>query len=285
MRFLVSVEFDYRVTDAHAWGRRWAQLSDLQLGSPTYLQSLATLTREVTDVSSYPSAHAFSRICTNDGLLADIDGPGFAEWELREFHLNSSGFLAQHSVQGTPDTKANRTPGMLRFINQAPTVRGVPVLPEYGEGASSINEFASSLNPLDISHFNLYPGTWWVGNEFTRPLPAIPGTITSRNHPQRRHLFSLHTCNSCHGVETSTAFRHVVEAPFSPNRPTVLSGFLTGRNDVTNSSPFLVRDPYTSEMRAFSDLERRRQDLQDLIDTPPIRQFIGNSRDVFIDAH
>jgi hypothetical protein len=202
----------------------------------------------VTDISTRPSGlqHTFSRIRTNDGLQVKYSGDGRADWELREFRLNSRGVLEQHSVPGTPDKLQNGQLWLFNVINSAPrTVRGVPVLPEFREGASSMND-----------------GVIWSSVDAAGQYP---------DH-ERRHQFSLHTCSGCHGGETQTNFRHVREAAF--RIPTQMSGFLTGQ-EVDAPVRFEVLDPFTDQMRAFSDLERRRQDLQDLIDSPPIRHFIG----------
>jgi hypothetical protein len=74
-------------------------------------------------------------------------------------------------------------------------------------------------------------------------------------NPEARHLFSLGTCNGCHGFgETGTEFLHV--SPRAPGAPSGLSGFLRG---------LALADPVTGEIRTFNDLQRRKLDLERLV--------------------
>lgn len=225
------VIFEYRVNkvgcDVQTWGQQWAALSDLPLGSAQYLAALAQLTTEVTNVTN--GLHRLAQLRTNEF----IERP----WDLREFVISDNGFLVQKSVVATPDISQQMSSWLANVVNTGPLVQGVPTFLSAEEGASSINP----------------SGFFW----------EAPG-ITDNN---RRHLFSLNTCNACHGRETDTPFTHVREAPFGTPAP--LSGFLTGIS---------VADPIDGTVRNFNDLDRRRQDLQNLIDTPCISQVLAQSR-------
>ena len=70
----------------------------------------------------------------------------------------------------------------------------------------------------------------------------------------RKVLFSLNTCNGCHGAETDTSFLHVF--PRSLGQEASLSGFLTG---------ITVDDPIDGTVRTFDDLGRRNADLAGLL--------------------
>ena len=227
------VIFEYRVNkvgcDVQTWGRQWAALSDLALGSPEYLAALAQLTTEVTNVYSDPRGHRLAQLRTNEF----IERP----WELREFVISDVGFLVQKSVVATPDLSQQMSAWLANVVNTGPLVQGVPTF-------SSSEEGASSLNP----------------SLFFWEAPGISNNL-------RRHMFSLNTCNSCHGRETDTDFTHVKEAPFGT--PATLSGFLTGIS---------VSDPVDGTVRDFNDLERRRQDLQNLVDTPCLSQLLAHAR-------
>jgi hypothetical protein len=227
------VIFEYRVNkvgcDVQTWGQQWAALSDLQLGSTQYLDLLSQLTREVTDVYSNPQGHQLAQLRTNEF----IERP----WELREFVTPGPGFLVQKSVAVTPDLSQNFTSWLSNVVNSGPAPPAVPTF-------SALEEGASSLNPIAF---------FW----------EAPG-IADNN---KRHLFSLNTCNACHGRETLTDFTHVREAPFGTPAP--LSGFMTGIS---------VPDPVDGTVRNFNDLDRRRQDLQNLIDTPCLSQVLANAR-------
>jgi hypothetical protein len=97
------VIFEYRVNkvgcDVQTWGQQWAALSDLPLGSPEYLDALAVLTTEVTDVTN--GLHRLAQLRTNEF----IERP----WDLREFVISDSGFLVQKSVVATPDVSQQLT--------------------------------------------------------------------------------------------------------------------------------------------------------------------------------
>jgi hypothetical protein len=242
------VIFEYQVNkvgcEVREWGRQWAALSDLPLGSDVYLSELARLTTEVTDVYTTPRGHKLAQIRTNELIppensykaqlvpdrIPDDPLPNVRDWELREFVIADVGLLTQKSVVATPDLSQESTAWLANAINTS----GNPI-PAF----TSSDEAASSLNPVNF---------FW----------SAPGA-----NDTRRHRFSLNTCNACHGRETDTHFTHVKPGPFG--EPVELSEFLTGN---------WVADPVLgTPVRHFNDLVRRRQDLQNLIDASCVSQI------------
>jgi hypothetical protein len=69
-----------------------------------------------------------------------------------------------------------------------------------------------------------------------------------------RQLFSLNTCNGCHGAETNTKFLHI--APRFQGQESQLSGFLTG---------ITLPDPVSGVTRTFNDLAARKADLTGMV--------------------
>lgn len=157
-------------------------------------------------------------------------------WELREFHLDAgSGLLTQTTVALTPDVAHNNTNPLGDIINGVSN--NLPNI----LGASALTGFSSNAGQ---------PAAFW----------RAPNVIDNDD----RHDFSLNTCSGCHKRETDTFFTHVSEAGFGSAAP--LSGFLTG---ITVTDPVV-----TTVQRTFNDLDRRRQDLQNLIDTSCLSQVM-----------
>ncbi|MEM8710068.1 MAG: hypothetical protein AAGG01_03885, partial [Planctomycetota bacterium] len=81
-------------------------------------------------------------------------------------------------------------------------------------------------------------------------------SLTNILDNEDRHDFSLNTCSGCHGGETETFFTHVTWT--TPGVEAPLSGFIEGMT---------MNDPMDSgTVREFDEKDRRRQDLQNLID-------------------
>lgn len=225
--FLVIFEYQVQKVgmEVQEWGRRWAELSGYS--DDAYLEALAALTREVTDVCSNPMGHRLAQLRTNEQVDSSL------LWELREFAISDDGLLRQKSVAATPDLSKNGTKWLRDVINTGPLVNGVPSFPAKNEAASS-----------SIGFF-----VWNVTNAA----------------PAKRHVFAINTCMGCHSHENSALFLHV--GP-SPDGTTSLSSFLTGSQ---------WDDPISGTTRSFNDLERRRQDLQNLIDTHWLSQVLPNA--------
>ena len=147
-------------------------------------------------------------------------------WQMREFRLDTAGMLEQVTVKLTPPNSMNGGPDVTDIMNG---------LDPLGTLLESIEGAASDV-PFPPSSF------FWFGS----------GGVATDD----RHEFSLNTCNGCHGGEVGTFFTHVNWT--TPGQSPLLSPFLTGISMPDAAGSGVVRN--------FNDLERRRQDLQDLID-------------------
>lgn len=225
--FLAIFEYAINKTgcDVRQWGQDWADLSDLTVGSAAYNDALAALTTQFTDVTTSPNANHLGQLRTNEFVPGTV-------WQMREFRIDNTGFLAQDTVKLTPPLPMDGSPDVQDIID------GLDfdgTLMESIEGAAAdVPVLGSTGGMLDLF--------FWEGD----------GSSPSDD----RHDFSLNTCNGCHGGETDTMFMHLTWV--APGTEPTRSGFLTG---------ILVQDPLDpAEVRTFNDLERRRQDLQNLID-------------------
>jgi hypothetical protein len=132
-------------------------------------------------------------------------------------------------VAQTPEAKFDNTLRLRDFINQNQTaiLTGKHVVPPSFQAAPF--RAGAIVNNIDF----------W----------AAPGIVNN----DARQIFSLNTCNGCHGGETNTFFLQV--SPRIATQPAALSGFLTG---VT------LPDPVSGKSRSFNDLARRVRDLRTL---------------------
>jgi hypothetical protein len=229
LQFTLIVEYNLPATtdaDVLTWANRWHALSSHPFPSEEYNAALQAITDQFAarGVGPGPNGSALAQLRTNEIALS-------FEWELREFHLDpSSGFLAQAGTALTPDLSLNFSPLVADYVNQnEPTIlQQLHVVPQTFEGQPFLA--GSSINPI----------TFW----------SAPGI----NNNDARQLFSLNTCNGCHGQETGTGFLHI--APRFPGQESQLSGFLTG---------ITVPDPVSGVPRSFGDLAARKADLTSLV--------------------
>lgn len=243
-----TVIFEYGIKkrnclELRAWAQQWLNLQNHPLGSPAYNAALQAITDQFVsagaDPAKLPNKSALNQLRTNEIALA---GP----WELREFKLfnddSDAGHLRQVTVKQTPDFDFDRQPVIADYVNAntADIILSRHQVPlEFPSGQPFLGGAAPTPG-----------GFFWDGP----PVPPGPA-ITSR---EARHIFSLNTCNGCHAGETNTGFTHISPAPFGSSAP--LSGFLTGID---------VIDPADgTPSRHFDDLQRRAQDLDNLVHSP-----------------
>jgi len=249
-----SVIFEYKKKgSSHGirkkWGRQWHKLANFELGSAEYNHKLSTLTRKVTkaDINrkQRPNRTTLTLLRTN----AELDEGRI--WLMREFKMaaNSNpllrGHIEQSTLTTTPSEAFNKTDALSEYMN------------------TNARKIAKNKHKIPlISAQNGEPmatGSIFVGLPFTGQENFWEGSPTTPVDPEIRHLFSLNTCNGCHGRETNTEFVHI-----NPERdaglPARLSRFMTGSE---------VDDPTDpSKVRRFNELERRAQDLDALINLP-----------------
>lgn len=231
-QFTIILEYNLPATtqaQLTAWANQWHDLGALNASSAAYRTALQAITDRFTRRNAQPArpnGSAISQVRTNEIALA-------FPWELREFRLNAAGALVEVTTALTPRDTLDGTTALRDFINQntATILNQRHAVPLTFAGAPF--RAASSQNNIDF----------W----------NAPG-ITN---PNARHLFSLNTCDGCHGAETSTGFLQI--QPRVANQVAGLSGFLTGID---------VADPVTGTNRRFNDLGRRATDLRSLVCAP-----------------
>jgi hypothetical protein len=156
---------------------------------------------------------------------------------LREFTLSpTTGLFRQDTVKLTPDNSLMGSATLASFINQ--------------------NEAAILTQTHDVPA--TFGGAPFLGAAVRNNIDFwdAPGI----NNAEARHLFSLNTCNGCHGREAGIGDFLQIH-PRSAGSPATLSGFLTGT---------VVSDPVDpNQQRSFNDLGRRASDLTALVCAPP----------------
>ncbi|MCR6699814.1 MAG: hypothetical protein NVV68_00950 [Dokdonella sp.] len=252
MRSTVILEYGVPIrgcTAVQDYGTQWHALDGLPLGSPAYNAALEDITVQFTKANAAPgkpNGSAINQIRTNENALDPL-------WELREFGLDgSSHLLVLKSTEMTPHRPTynpfpapHTTTLLADFINtnEAAILAGTYTVPDTFLGQPFLT--GSSLNPSTSPSF-----VW-----------KHPGVSNN----EARHLFSLNTCDSCHGGETgTTTFLHV--EPRSMGSQAGLSRFLTGSpGSVASPGTFTMPDPVSGVPRTFGDLLHREADLDALV--------------------
>jgi hypothetical protein len=282
----VILEYKLVATTAdefNAWANRWHALDGLT-GS-NYRAQLQSVTDAFAGngvASTRPNGSSIGQIRTNEIAFGPF-------WELRQFELRGTGQLVplkQVGVTATPDTdRINRTQAVTDFVNQneAAILAGTVVVPAKFDGAAFSGN--ASANRQDFWNGAIVAGlgpTIDGGAPPPRDLGPPPppldlainpdggggggGGGTGIHNNEARHLFSLNTCNGCHGGETRTSsFLHIGPRELGQTAP--LSQFLTNPNNVGTPDPV---DPNT--VRVFDDLARRRTDFRRVLCNPVAAQ-------------
>jgi hypothetical protein len=249
LRFTVIFEYGIRKNSCSAekqWANQWMALNGLVPGTPAYNTKLEQITEQFAKANAdplKPNHSALNQLRTNEIALS-------SPWQLREFHVaagdSDAGHLREVTVKQTPDITLNQTATLTDYVNA---------------NAAAIIAQEHDV-PLDFPGI----GSPFLGGAANVPTPAFfwnngaSPTITDR---EARHMFSLQTCNGCHGGETHTIFLQIAPTPFGT--PPALAGFLTGID---------VVDPADgSPTRHFADLQRRADDLSSLVSKPCILQL------------
>jgi hypothetical protein len=227
-QFTVILEYNLplEVMTAAEWADAWHALGAFAPSSSAYRIALQGITDAFAGPGAMPerpNGSAISQVRTNE---IHLNSP----WELREFTVASGGALRMRTVALTPRSGLNGNTRLAAFINQntEAILAGTHTVPLVFDGIRFRG--ARVTNNIDF----------WTA----------PGIANN----EARHLFSLNTCNGCHGAETNTAFLHV--NPRSSGQVASLSGFLTGIE---------VTDPVDGSTRTFDDLARRADDLESLL--------------------
>jgi hypothetical protein len=215
--FMVILEYGVDKNGCAAiksYAQQWQALSGLPLGSASYNAALEALTEQFAkrDLSPRkPNRSSINQVRTNEDWLG-------APWELREFRLwNNSinpasfsttpppalGLLNSHTVAQTPDRSTKNT-----------------LFPSYVNANAGTIVAGTYTVPLLWSNTRFRAGRSLVTSPAaTPPFWSLP--TSSIPNRQARHVFSLNTCDGCHGDELGTNFTHV-------NWNGALSPFLSG---------------------------------------------------------
>lgn len=187
---------------------------------------------------------------------------------MREFNLIPSNRLALVDVKQEPQVKYNGFHSLA--VSPAVDVQKMAEWVNNNSAAIEANNYEVPLQlPATTTAFrgghSLFPtdnsGQFWNGR-------GASGTQFI-NSDEARHIFSLNTCSSCHGGETNTPFTHIFPSPFGVEAG--LSNFLIGGPPVIDPAGRPLGSPAS---RTFNDLQRREDDLADLLaNTCPNRPF------------
>ena len=239
MRFTVIFEYGVNKTGCKAvqkWGQQWYDLHSMTLGDPTYNAALQAITDQFVNANTNPAKPNGSSL---NQLRTDELAIG-SPWQLREFNIDSTTHLlklvtVKKNPRNTAGNSLNNSALLASFINTncADILANNYDIPDAVSGQPFLG--ATSLN-------NNGPGDVWNA------------TLTCADPVTTRRIFSLNTCNACHGGETQTAFTHVDVASFGSTAG--LSGFLSG---------ITINDPVSGTPVTFSDLDDRANKLQSLV--------------------
>jgi hypothetical protein len=229
-----TIILEYRLPAANeeqalSWARAWHRLGELPFPSEAFNAELQRITDRFTARGAFQAGVNGSALDTVRSNEIALGSP----WELRQLELGrADGLFHETPVDVTPDISFLDTPTLADFINRfqriivAGDLRNVPLRFERAAFRAG-----SALNT------------------------SAPWTAPGIARPEARLAFSLGTCNGCHSIsETGTEFVHV--KPRDAGQASVLSGFLTGA---------AVHDPISDELHTFNDLERRKNDLEQLV--------------------
>ncbi|MFL6237120.1 MAG: hypothetical protein ACJ76N_28580 [Thermoanaerobaculia bacterium] len=245
-QFNVIFEYGLDAADCTAvlnWANLWHGLGPHTFG-PDYNAALQAVTDRFATIGASPrkpNGSAINQVRTNEVQLVL---PQSTLWELREFKPIANVVatpgpapLTQTTVAQTPDRDLNQTAAISTFVNanEAAILANNYIVPLTWNGAP----FRGGAAP---NHLEL----GWDG-----PTPVC----TSITNPEARFGFSVNTCSGCHGTpETGTVFKQV--EPRNAGSPSVLAGFLTGINNVSD---------FCGHTHNFNDIDRRRVDLCQLL--------------------
>ena len=234
-----------------SWAQQWLALSTIAIGTPEYLSALQGLTDQFATANadpSKPNGSALNQLRSNAFVGF---GFGVEKWELREFHLqpNAAGdvLITPATVAQTPDASYDGQRGFLGLGGPGPlaaqlgewigdNVVGTPdplAAPAYTVPLPLPCPLGAGLLPC--AGLSLRGGAIFNNREFW----TAPGPTNSQ-----LNVFSLNTCDGCHGRETNVNFIQLG------------SGFMTGETVVD------PRDP--SIHHTYNDLLRRKVALEEL---------------------
>jgi hypothetical protein len=229
-----TIIFEYGVNRAGCavkdWGQQWYNLHTMTPGTPTYNAALQVITDQFVNAhtgGSKPNGSSLNQIRTDEFAIGPF-------WQLREFNIDSTTHLLKLvTVKKTPRDNTNNSAFLASFINAN--------CAQITNNTYTIPEIFSGQPLLGIKSDNLLSGPW-------------NAAITCGTPAAVRQIFSINTCNACHGVETGTFFTHINQTSFGSTAG--LSGFLIG---------ITLNDPVSGTSETLADLDDRAVKLQRLV--------------------
>ena len=206
MPFTVIAEFGLPVRGGKSaldWANDWHALGNLDLGSAEYNQKLEQITNQFasrTARAGMVPGTSLNQLRTNE-IALDLNAGHAPIWELREFHIESDGYLHPARPALTPMNEMNGTDTLTKYVKQNARAieQGTQKLPARFKGV----HFGAGSSPVPT-------------NVFTWNVPDVSADLQKR--------FSEQTCNGCHAGNTGTNFLHIgADAAGGPAR---LSGFV-----------------------------------------------------------
>lgn len=286
--------------DIKDFAQQWYDLSSYTLGSTDYNDALEQITNTVTLSNKAPGKNynksALNQIRTNEKILDKRD-PGNEiklwadmDWELRQFELNSNGYLEPTLLTNTPIDEAH-TADHHSFNDASFSMNNL-----YGNlvNNSSINNFNDKLlnwiygnNGNSINRIRVSKGNHILPEGFLAAAARVyrenahyfgfnwnylPQNVYNPNTYDEntdmpdelakkiRHQISLNTCQGCHGGENKTNFTHVFprgygeEAVYWGNTLTVVN---------YNPNPFgpVFGNTIDDRFDIFSDINGQHKDV------------------------
>ena len=209
-----------------AAGSAWVDLTNATSES-TFASALENLTQQVVKAGaggSRPNGSALIRLRTNESQ----DG---TTWDLREFAINSSGYLFPTTVKQTPVFDKRDDPGFDNWINTHP------------------DTIANDTDTVPTQYLGAHANN--IANSFLWRFNDVADD-------DLRHDFALRTCNGCHGLETGNTpnlgsrngFSHVTGRVLGIQSE--LSGFLGGVD--VDGNAFCPSVPTQGKTYCFNEL-------------------------------
>jgi hypothetical protein len=241
MRFTVIFEYGVNKSGCKAvqnWGQQWYDLHSMTLGDPTYNAALQAITDQFVNANTTagkPNGSSLNQLRTDEFAIGPLP------WQLREFNIDATTHLlklvtVKKNPRNTTGNSLNNSALLASFIN-----------------ANCADILANNYDVPDAVSGQPFVGAMSLNNNGSGDV--WNAALTCADPATTRRIFSLNTCNACHGGETQTfQFTHVNVVPFGAVAG--LSGFLSGET---------INDPVSGTPVTFSDLDDRANKLQSLV--------------------
>lgn len=217
--------------DPRTWASRWHDLGRFDLKDPAYLDALENVTNAFT-------AHGnseLSQLRSNEAAF----GPG------REFRQFS------HNAGLHPDL-LTETPGPAFAENFSPEQK---MLSQFVHERQDLIRYGLDLTPNTIGSTPFLAGNAIIPGD----TAGFYWTMNRHVAPEARRLFSLNTCNGCHGSEAGSRTGVHIQ-PREAGKESLLSDFI--RRD---GVPLRTTDPESKSLVTYNEMNDRAAILAALL--------------------